>query len=97
MSAKAYNSVVAARTRAAVQIMDTPDLFSKFTEMGGLGRDLTGIRDAGLEAEAAYMGRSALKSEGKGATANIWLSFAEAQKEYKSIMNVVSSVTAANL
>ncbi|MBN2527633.1 MAG: hypothetical protein JXR76_14665 [Deltaproteobacteria bacterium] len=93
MSAKAYNSTVAARTRAAMQILESPELLEGFVEMGGLDRDLVGIRDAGLEAEAAYIGRSAAKSEGKGATANVWMSFAEVQKEYKSLMNVVNIVT----
>ena len=94
MSSKAYNSTVAARTRAAAQILETPDLLAKFIEAGGLERDLTGIRDSGLEAEAAYIGRSAAKAEGKGATASVWRTFAEVQKEYKSIMRVVSTITA---
>ena len=93
MSAKAYNSTVAARTRAAAQILESPELLNGFLEMGGLDRDLIGIRDAGLEAEAAYIGRSAVKFEGKGATKNVWMSFAEVQKEYKSLMNVVNIVT----
>jgi hypothetical protein len=93
MSEKSYNSTVAARTRAAGQILETLDLLSKFQELGGLERDLIGIRNAGLESEAAHISRSVVKSEGKGATANVWLEFAAAQKEYKSVMDVLSAVT----
>jgi hypothetical protein len=54
---------------------------------------LIGIRDAGLESEAFHINRSVVKSEGKGATANVGLEFAAVQKEYKSVMDVVSAVT----
>jgi hypothetical protein len=40
MSEKGYNSTVAARTRAAGQILETPDLLSKFVELGGTGAGL---------------------------------------------------------
>jgi hypothetical protein len=66
---------------------------SKFLELGGLERDLTGIRDAGLESEASHISRSVVKSAGKGATANVWLEFAAVQKEYRSVMDVVNTVT----
>ena len=35
MSSEAYNSTIAARTRAAAQILETPDLLAKFIEAGG--------------------------------------------------------------
>ncbi len=92
MSEKAYNATVAARARAAGQILETPDLLSKFEEQGGLSRDLIGIRDSGLSAEAAHLGQSMTKSAGSGAVDKVWLEFAALQKEYKSVMGVVHAV-----
>ena len=71
-----FNSVVAARTRAANQILSTPDLVAKYVALGGLSRDLETIRKAGLEAEAANLGQSQSHSAGKSATVDILASFA---------------------
>ena len=89
-----FNSVVAARTRAADQILSTPDLVAKYVALGGLARDLETIRKAGLEAEAANLGQSQSHSAGKSATVDILASFAALQKEYSSVMGVVSAVAA---
>jgi hypothetical protein len=63
MSVKAFNSKVAARTRAAVQIMEkTPDLLSKYEKTGGLRRDLEAVAKAGTEAEAVEKQENAWKA-----------------------------------
>ncbi len=89
-----FNSTVAARTRAAIQILETPDLLTKYDELGGLQRDLVAIRDAGLEAEAANLSQSQAKSTGKGATIDVLAGFASLQKEYSSVMAVLQAVRA---
>ena len=94
MARHAFNSVVAARTRAAIQIIETPDLLNKYEELGGLRRDLEAIRDAGLEAEAANLSQSQAKSTGKGATIDVLAGFASMQKEYSSVMAILQVVYA---
>jgi hypothetical protein len=68
MSAKAFNSKVAARTRVAVQITETPDLLTKYEKVGGLRRDLEAIAKTGAEAEAANLGQSQARASGRAAT-----------------------------
>ncbi len=94
MAKLAFGSKVAARTRTAVQILDTAELVAKYEEQGGLARDLERVRDAGLEAEAANLGQSQSKTGGKSATVEVLTTFAAIQKEYSSIMAVVRMVRA---
>ena len=68
MPAKAFNAKVAARTRAAAQILGTPDLLTKYEKVGGLRRDLEAIAKAGMDAEAANLGQSRAKASGRAAT-----------------------------
>jgi hypothetical protein len=94
MAKTGFNSVVAARTRAADQILGTADLVDKFEQLGGLQRDLLLIRDAGREAEAANLGQSQAKSGGKVATVDVLSRFADLQREYSAVMAVVNAVCA---
>ncbi len=86
-----FNSTVAARTRAANEILETPDLVAGFEELGGLQRDLVTIRDAGLEAEAANLGQSQFGSAGKGATVDVLAKFSALKKEYSAVMAVLQA------
>jgi hypothetical protein len=92
MHATAFNSKVAARTRAAAQIMDTPGLLSKYEGIGGLRRDLEAVAKAGNEAEAANQGQSRAKAAGRAATVDLLALFAALQKEYAAVMAVVGAV-----
>ncbi|MBN2036156.1 MAG: hypothetical protein JW768_05380 [Chitinispirillaceae bacterium] len=92
MSAKAFNAKVAARTRVAVQITETPDLLTKYEKVGGLRRDLETIAKFGMDAEAANLGQSQAKASGKAATIDVLVSFASLQKEYAGIMAAVDAV-----
>jgi hypothetical protein len=89
-----FGPMVAARTRAADQILSSEELLQLFRELGGLRRDLETIRKAGLDAEAANLGQSQSVSAGKSATADMLLSFAELQKEYSAVMGIVQAVRA---
>jgi hypothetical protein len=92
MAKTGFNSIVAARTRAARQILETPDLLAKFIALGGLSRDLETIIRFGEGAEAASLGQSQSVSLGKSATVSILSAFAALQREYSSVMAVVSAV-----
>ena len=94
MSERGFNSVVAARTRAAREILESPDLLDKYREVGGLPRDLEGIVQAGEMAEAANLGQSQTKSKGKVATARVLAQFLALKNEYSVVMGVVSRVRA---
>jgi hypothetical protein len=94
MAGRGFNSLVAARTRAATQIVEIADLLDKYQALGGLARDLEAIRQAGLEAEAANLEQSQSKAAGKGAGVEVMTHFAELQKEYAAVMAIVTAVRA---
>src|SRR5262249_27876827 len=81
MSRSLDATIIAARTRAAQQILDTSDLLSLYESVGGLVADLHAIRDAGLAAEAQALAQSSAKSAGEAATLEVLTAFAALQKE----------------
>jgi hypothetical protein len=92
MAGLGFNSVVAARARTAMQILETADLLEKYEALGGLRRDLAAIGQAGLEAEAANLAQSQSSAAGKGATVEVLAAFAALQREYAAVMSVVRAV-----
>lgn len=88
----AFNSTVAARTRAANQILTTPELLAIYVAIGGLPSDLELIRDTGLRAEAANLAQSTSHATGNAATITLLAAFASLQKEYSAVMAVVKAV-----
>jgi hypothetical protein len=87
-----FDSTVAARTRAAVQILATPALLAAYEAKGGLEEDLERIRDHGQEAEALSQAQSAAQAQGGAATLAVLGPFVTLQKEYSAIMAVVQAV-----
>jgi hypothetical protein len=86
-----YDSTVAARTRAAAQILATPDLLSLYESKGGLKADLEKIRDRGQEAEALSQAQSGKQAAGGAATLDVLATFTALQKEYSAVMGVVQA------
>ena len=86
-----FDSTVAARTRAAVQILATPDLFASYEAQGGIKEDLESIRDHGQEAEALSQAQSAAQAAGGAATLYVLGNFVRLQKEYTAVMAVVQA------
>jgi hypothetical protein len=86
-----FDSTIAARTRAAVQILSTPDLLSSYEAKGGTREDLESIRDHGQTAEALNQAQSAAQAEGGAATVRVLTTFVALQKEYAAIMAVVQA------
>jgi hypothetical protein len=83
---------VAARTRAADQILRNKELLELYEEHGGLKDDLVEIRELGRRAEALSQARSGAKSAGGAAVQTALESFAELQRDYSAVMAVVQAV-----
>ncbi|MFO0748997.1 MAG: hypothetical protein U1F43_25530 [Myxococcota bacterium] len=88
----AFNASVAARTRAAAAIKDSPELLAAYQARGGLAADLAVIVQRGEEAEAANLAQTASGADGAAATVDVLRSFAALQREYKDVMAVVQAV-----
>jgi hypothetical protein len=86
-----FDSTVAARTRAAAQILSTPQLLSSYESKGGLKEDLESIRDHGQAAEALSQAQSAAQAQGGAATLQVLSTFVALQKEYSAVMGVVQA------
>lgn len=87
-----YDSVVAARTRAASQILTTADLLASYVSKGGLADDLAQIRDLGQQAEALSQAQSASQAAGGAATLELLGAFTALQRDYSGVMAVVRAV-----
>lgn len=87
-----FDSTVAARTRAAAQILGTPALLASYEAKGGIQEDLESIRDHGQTAEALSQAQSAAQAHGGAATLAVLGPFVALQKEYSAIMAVVQAV-----
>jgi len=86
-----FDSIVAARTRTAVQILSTPALLAAYEAKGGIPEDLESIRDHGQKAEALSQAQSAAQAKGGAATLYVLGNFVRLQKEYTAIMAVVQA------
>lgn len=92
---KGFDSTVAARTRAAQQILSTPELLAAYVALGGLAADLQAIVAAGRDAEISNHAQGSARSDGKSATAEVLRSFDALQRDYSLVMAVVRAVRAA--
>lgn len=92
MASSSFNENVSARTRAAQQILGTPDLKERFLDLGGLEGDLEVIVQTGLAAEALNHAQSDAKSSGKGATTEVLQAFEALQHEYSLVLGVARAV-----
>lgn len=86
-----YDSIVAARTRAAALILATPDLLDAYEQKGGLAQDLEKVRDLGQKAEVLSQAKSASQAQGGAATFHVLSRFTALQKDYSAIMAVVQA------
>lgn len=86
-------SIIAARTRAAQCILDTPELLALYEGVGGLKEDLEQIRDEGLHAEAQALAQSTAKGAQLAATEDALLHFSALQKEYVAVMSALSATS----
>jgi hypothetical protein len=86
-----FDSTVAARTRAAAQILSTPDLFASYEAKGGTLEDLESIRNHGQTAESLSQAQSAAQAAGGAATLSVLSTFVTLQKEYVGVMGIVQA------
>jgi hypothetical protein len=91
-SSVTFDSKVAARTRAASEILHNKDLLAIYQRQGGLREDLDAIVSHGQKAEALSHARSSSKSSGESATVTVLTAFSALQKEYAAVMAVVQAV-----
>lgn len=88
----AFTPRVAARTRAAQMILETPELLAAYEDAGGIREDLEEILQQGLQAEAANTGQSLATGEARGITAEALVIFERTRAEYLRVMAVVQAV-----
>lgn len=91
---KSFNATVAARTRAAAQILATPELLERYAGLGGLADDLTNIVEQGQSAERLHRDQGAAEAGGVAATRVVQEAFAALKREHHAVMNVLSAVCA---
>jgi hypothetical protein len=84
-----FDSTIAARTRAAAQILATQELLASYEAKGGTREDLESIRAHGQTAEALSQAQSGAQAKGGAATIHVLSTFVALQKEYAAIMAVV--------
>lgn len=89
---QSFDDVVAARTRAASQILGSEALLRAYEQVGGMRDDLVMIRDQGLRAEALNLGQGQSKTASEAATLSLLTELAEVQREYAQVMAVVRAV-----
>lgn len=92
MAKATFNSVVAARTSVAGQVLTTSELLQQYESAGGLPSDLEILQQQGQVAEAASLGRSQARHAGKGMTLEVRAAFAAMKKEWSSIRSVLHAV-----
>lgn len=91
-SSVTFDAKVAARTRAASEILHNKELLAIYQRHGGLREDLDAIVSHGQKAEALSHARSSSKSSGESATLTVLTAFSALQKEYAAVMAVVQAV-----
>lgn len=91
MAKVGFDDVVAARTRAAIQMLETADMLEAYLVAGGKQTDLTAIRDHGTRAEALNLAQTAAQASGGAATLTLLQELAWVQREYVTIMAALRS------
>lgn len=87
-----FNSTVAARTRAAKTIRDTPELLAIYEKRGGLKRDLDRVVAAGEQAEAANRVQGEAQAAGGDTVGSVRADFEALKLEHADIRSVLPVV-----
>lgn len=97
MAAERFEDVVAARTRAAAQILASPEMLEAYLASGGAEGDLTAIRDHGQRAEALNLAQTQAQGTGEAATLKLLEELASVQREYVLIMSALRAERGAQV
>lgn len=89
MALPVFDDVVAARTRAAAQILRSPEMLEAYLASGGAEDDLRAIRDHGARAEALNLAQTKAQGSGETATLQLLEELAWVQREYVLIMGAL--------
>lgn len=91
MASYSFSETVAARSRCASHILNSPEALQAFLDLGGLESDLTKIVEFGLAAERANSSQSQHLALAMSSTADAQTAFAAVQFEYKLVMAVAKA------
>ena len=92
-NARTFDSIVAARTRAAGEILNSPELLAIYERRGGKRSDLEKIVEQGQLAESLYQTRSEAQAAGGAATTTVMTDFIALQHESTQVMAAVRAAT----
>jgi hypothetical protein len=87
-----FNSTVAARTRAAAEILRVPEYLANYVQAGGRAEDLTKVVDLGQRAELLHQEQSQTRAAGGAATETVQVRFEAVRGEYSKVMAAVQAV-----
>ena len=87
-----FNSVVAARTRAAAEILRVPEYLSAYVLQGGRSEDLTKIVELGQHAEGRHQEQTRTKAVSGAAAETVQFEFQALRSEYSKVMAVMHAV-----
>lgn len=85
-NARTFDTIVAARTRAASEILNSPELLAIYERRGGKRADLEKMVEQGQLAERLYQTRSEAQATGGAATATVVTAFGALQQENVQVM-----------
>ncbi|HEX2570157.1 MAG TPA: hypothetical protein VH877_11410 [Polyangia bacterium] len=88
-NARTFDSKVAARTRTAREILNSPELLAVYERRGGKRADLEKIVEQGQIAERLYQTRSEAQAAGGTATTTVVTEFTALQNENTRVMAAV--------
>jgi len=91
-NARTFDSIVAARTRAASEIMNNPELLTTYERRGGKRADLAKIVEHGQRAERLHQMQSEMQAAGGAATTTVLTEFLALQREQTQVMAAVRAV-----
>jgi len=90
-----FDETVAARTRAADQILTTPEMLQVYDAVAGAKEDLEAIRDHGARAETLNLAQSEAQRSGNEATLKLLEELRWVTSEYAVIMAAVRAARSA--
>lgn len=92
-----FNDTVAARTRAAAQILQSEEMLAVFKSVYGSEADLTAIRDHGRRAEALNLAQTKAQEAGSVATLQLLEELADVQRKYVLFMSALRAERGAQV
>lgn len=87
-----FNSTVAARTRAAAEILQRAEYLAIYLQQGGRSEDLEKIVNLGQRAERQHQEQTQMQALGGAATETVQAQYQSMRSEYSKVMAVMPAV-----